>query len=109
MAFSYSHLGFNLTSHTDIVDYLLVDNLINIPNGAVVGNTFCADVSLANDGVVEVIEEETFSISLTTPGVVFVVVPDTNLTVTIMDADGECFYHVDFSFCHLMIQTLVIF
>jgi hypothetical protein len=71
----------------DIADYVLVDNLINIPNGAIVGSTFCVDVSLSNDGAVEVLEEETFSISLTTPGVMLVVIPDTNLTVTIIDAD----------------------
>ena len=73
---------------TGLADYTELENIINIPSGASVGNRFCKDITLFSDNTVEE-AEETFSISLTSSGTAFVEVPDTTLTVTIMDADGK--------------------
>ena len=71
--------------HAGPLEYTVLQNVFNIPDGTDVGNTFCANIRLLADNALEE-PEETFSVSLINP--VATQVPDTALDVTIIDGDG---------------------
>ena len=66
------------------MEYTILQNIFNIEDGTNIGDTFCAGIRLAMDNALE--ETERFFVSLANAAAVQV--PDTDLTVTIIDGDG---------------------
>ena len=70
-------------------DYVPVDTIVNIPIGSLTGSTFCIDVTIIDDNILELTEQFFLDLVTITPNSLIVQPQRAVKTVTILDNERK--------------------